>query len=123
MSIYPLMPPSSSDTLCQVSEMRKKFSIPNAASARLRGVKNKNALIKPALLSTLLGGFVLVCTVEGLAQQIPQTVYIYSLGTPAQNIMLASLAGIVNRNTDGELLLSPNNSTLPNPLFWLNELK
>jgi len=29
----------------------------------------------------------------------------------------------VNRNTDGELLLSPNNSILPNPLFWLNQLK
>jgi len=45
------------------------------------------------------------------------------MGSTPQNIMMASLEGIVNRNTDGELLVSPNNSTLPNPLFWLNQLK
>ena len=58
-----------------------------------------------------------------LAQQIPQTVYVWPMGSASQNVMMASLAGIVNRNTNGEMLLSPNNGTLPNPLFWLNQLK
>ena len=57
------------------------------------------------------------------AQELPQTVYVWTMGNASQNVMMASLAGIVNRNTGGELLLSPNNSSLPNPLFWLNHLK
>jgi hypothetical protein len=57
------------------------------------------------------------------AQQIPQTVYVYTMGTADQNIMMASLEGIVNRSTSGEMMLSPTASILPNPIFWLNELK
>ena len=55
---------------------------------------------------------------------LPETVYVWTMGTSAQNIMMASLAGIVNRNTAGELLISPiYNSLLPHPVFWVNELK
>jgi hypothetical protein len=58
-----------------------------------------------------------------LAQQLPQTVYVWPMGSASQNVMMASVAGIVNRNTNGELLLSPNNGSLPNPRFWLDRLK
>ncbi len=58
-----------------------------------------------------------------LAQQFPQTVNVWPMGNASQNVMMATLAGIVNRNTNGELLLSPNNGNPPNPLFWLNQLK
>lgn len=57
------------------------------------------------------------------AQAIPQNVYVYTMGTADQNVMMASLEGIVNRNTSGEMMLSPANSILPNPVFWLNQLK
>ena len=54
---------------------------------------------------------------------LPQAVYIWTGGTSSQNVMMASLAGIVNRNTHGELLLSPvGNHLLPNPVFWLDQL-
>lgn len=58
-----------------------------------------------------------------LAQQIPETVYVYTMGTVSQNVMMSSLEGIVNRDTAGEMMLSPTASILPNPVFWLNELK
>jgi hypothetical protein len=58
-----------------------------------------------------------------LAQQLPQTVNVWPMSSASQNVMMSSLAGIVNRNTNGELLLSPNNGALPNPLFWLNQLQ
>ena len=45
------------------------------------------------------------------------------MGNASQNVMMAGLAGIANRTTGGEMLLSPNNGSLPNPLFWLNQLK
>ena len=45
------------------------------------------------------------------------------MGSPSQNVMMASLAGIVNRNTNGELLLSTTASSLPSPRFWLNQLR
>ena len=54
---------------------------------------------------------------------LPQTVYIWTMGTSSENIMMASLAGIVNRSTQGELLLSPIvNRSLPSPVFWLDQL-
>ena len=61
--------------------------------------------------------------VTAFGQQLPQSVYVWTMGSADQNVMMSSLAGMVNRNSDGELLLSPNNSSLPNPLFWLNRLK
>src|SRR6266851_5021698 len=119
-----LMPFRLSDTMLTVSEMSTQFSIPSAASIIGRRFKKQMVpLGSHSILTRFFGWLALLCAVEGLAQQIPQTVYIYSLGTPSQNIMIAGLAGIVNRNTDGELLLSQNNSILPNPLFWLNQLK
>jgi hypothetical protein len=57
------------------------------------------------------------------AQQLPQTVFVWTGGNSSQDVMMASLAGIVNRNTQGELLLSPDDPTLPNPMFWLDQLK
>jgi hypothetical protein len=57
------------------------------------------------------------------AQQLPSTVYVWTMGNTDQNSMMASLAGIVNRNTSGEVLLSPNNHSQPNPLFWLDQLR
>jgi hypothetical protein len=74
-------------------------------------------------LMAVFGWVVLWSPVTVLAQQLPQTVYVWTMGNASQNVMMASLAGIVNRNTSGELLLSPNNSSLPNPLFWLQQLK
>jgi len=71
----------------------------------------------------VFGWIVLSSSVTVLAQSLPQTVYVWTMGSSSQNVMMASLAGIVNRNTSGELLLSPNNGSLPNPLFWLNQLK
>ncbi len=63
-------------------------------------------------------------TTSALAQtQLPSTVYIYPMGSFAQNAMISSLAGIVNRSTNGELLLSPDNGSQPNPRFWLDQLK
>jgi hypothetical protein len=64
-----------------------------------------------------------VPTAAALAQELPQSVTIWPMGTPSENIMMATLAGIVNRNTRGELLLSPDDPHLPNPRFWLNELQ
>src|SRR5438034_6476689 len=107
-----------------VSAISTQFSITSAASIIGRRFNIQMVpLGSHAILTMFFGWLALLCAVDGWAQQIPQTVYIYSLGTPSQNIMIAGLAGIVNRNTDGELLLSPNNSVLPNPLFWLNQLK
>ncbi len=57
------------------------------------------------------------------AQQLPSTVTIWPMGNASQNVMMSTLAGIVNRNTNGELLLSPNAGTQPNPRFWLDQLK
>ncbi len=79
--------------------------------------------MRPAALSLLFGWLAVSSRVTVLAQQLPQTVYVWTMGNASQNVMMASLAGIVNRNTSGEVLLSPNNGSLPNPLFWLNRLK
>lgn len=69
-------------------------------------------------------GWVAVSLVAtSLAQELPQTVYVWPMGSGSQNVMMASLAGIANRNTNGEVLLSPNNGSLPNPRFWLDQLK
>ncbi len=62
-------------------------------------------------------------SLAAFAQQLPSTVYVWPMGTGSENVMMSSLAGIVNRNTNGELLLSPNNSTQPRPMFWLDQLK
>ena len=70
---------------------------------------------------TVVFGWVFSLAVS--AQQLPPTVYVWNGGGSSPDVMMASLAGIVNRNTDGELLLSPNNGSLPNPLFWLNQLR
>ena len=75
--------------------------------------------IKAGLTSLLL----LTLSAGAIGQQLPQTVYVWTMGTPSQNAMMASLAGVVNRNTQGELLLSPNNGSLPNPKFWLDQLR
>jgi len=65
--------------------------------------------------------FAVRCAKDGPV--LPQTVYIWTGGTSSQNVMIASLAGIVNRNTSGELLLSPLGSrALPHPVFWLDQL-
>src|ERR1043165_9101037 len=82
--------------------------------------------MKQNVLMIVFGWLGLSPTVIVLAQslpQLPQTVNVWPMGSASQNVMMSSLAGIVNRNTQGELLLSPNNGTLPNPLFWLNQLK
>src|SRR5438309_5628097 len=81
--------------------------------------------MKPTALLVLFGCAILSSPVGVRAQQLPQTVYVWTMGNASQNVMMASLAGIVNRNTNtsGELLLSPNNGTLPNPRFWLDRLK
>src|SRR5688572_12029779 len=55
--------------------------------------------------------------------QLPEAVYTWPMGNASQNATMASLAGIANRITNGEVLLSPNNGTLPNPRFWLDRLK
>src|SRR4051812_7741384 len=78
--------------------------------------------MKSALMA-LFGWAVLWSPVGGLAQQLPQTVYVWPMGNASQNVMMASLAGVVSRYTNGQVLLSPNNGTLPNPRFWLDQLK
>lgn len=68
----------------------------------------------------------LTVTTSALGQttpQLPSTVYIWPMGNFAQNAMMSSLAGVVNRSTNGELLLSPDNGSQPNPRFWLDRLK
>jgi hypothetical protein len=59
----------------------------------------------------------------GAQVQLPTTVTIYPMGTFAENAMISSLAGVVNKTTNGELLLSPDNGNLPNPRYWLDRLK
>ncbi len=61
--------------------------------------------------------------ITAAAQSLPPTVYVWTMGTASQNVMMAGLAGIVNRNSHGEFLLSPNNGSLPNPRFWLDQLQ
>jgi len=78
---------------------------------------------KPPALTALFAGIAIGFAAAVSAQPLPSTVYVWTMGTASQNIMMASLAGIANRNTSGEVLLSPNNGALPNPLFWLNQLK
>lgn len=46
--------------------------------------------------------------------QLPETVYIWPTGNVAQEAMMSSLAGVVNRTTNGEVLLSPDNGAQPN---------
>jgi len=79
-------------------------------------------MIRTTLIA-LFGWIAWASSVGVLAQQLPQTVYVWPMGNASQNVMMSSLAGIVNRNTNGEVLLSPNNGTLPNPRFWLDQLK
>ena len=57
------------------------------------------------------------------AQQLPETVYISPLGTAAENVMMGSIAGIANRVTRGEVLISRDNGELRNPRFWLDRLQ
>ena len=71
----------------------------------------------------LLGALCFGSGTQCFARSLPETVYVYTLGTTAQNIMMSSLAGIANRNTAGEVLLSPQADRLPAPLFWLRQLK
>jgi hypothetical protein len=80
-------------------------------------------ILRTNVLIMIFGWIVVLLGTAVFAQQIPQTVYVYTMGTADQNVMMASLEGIVNRTTDGEMMLSPNNNILPNPVFWLNELK
>jgi len=71
--------------------------------------------------NTTLTDFAVRCGQSGPV--LPQTVYVWTPGTSSQKVMMASLAGIVNRNTHGELLLSlPGNPSLPNSMFWLDQL-
>jgi len=77
-------------------------------------------------ISVLILSFVLSAwplAIQCNAQQLPQTVFVWTMGSGSENVMMASLAGIVNRNTAGELLLSPNSGSLPNPRFWLDRLR
>lgn len=78
---------------------------------------------KRRTVKVVLAGMALTFWVTAAAQALPQTVYVWTMGNSSQNVMMAGLAGIVNRNTDGELLLSPNNGSLPNPRFWLDQLQ
>jgi hypothetical protein len=66
--------------------------------------------------------------------QLPATVYIWPMAntytfpfasppSQSQNVMMASLAGIVNRTTNGEVLLSPDSGNPPNARYWLDQLK
>ena len=81
-------------------------------------------LIRPGMIASAIANLLAVVAASTtLAQQLPQTVNVWTMGNASQNVMMATLAGIVNRNTNGELLLSPNNGNPPNPLFWLNQLK
>jgi hypothetical protein len=89
----------------------------------------------PLILTLLLIAFAAAPRAQAQAPQLPSTVYIWpmanayesfpSVAPPSfsQNIMMASLAGIVNRSTNGEVLLSPNDGTQPNPRYWLDQLK
>lgn len=69
------------------------------------------------------GWMTLLLAATGYAQQLPRTVYVYPPGTDAENVMMASVAGLANRATNGEVLLSRDNGALPNPRFWLDQLK
>ena len=79
--------------------------------------------MRQTALRVVFGWIALLAAGTVLAQQLPQTVYVWPMGNASQNVMMASLAGIVNRDTNGEMLLSPNNGSLPNPRFWLDQLK
>ena len=76
-----------------------------------------------SILFLLLGALSFGSGTQCSARSLPETVYVYTMGTTAQNIMMSSLAGIVNRNTAGEVLLSPQVDRLPAPFFWLRQLK
>src|ERR1700679_4361664 len=89
-------------------------------SVKLHTASGAGRKVIRLLVLIVVCGWVADFTVS--AQQIPQTVYVYTMGTADQNIMMASLEGIVNRTTSGEMMLSPTASILPNPVFWLNEL-
>ncbi len=83
----------------------------------------ERSIAKALALAVVFGGIAVPSWTTVSAQQIPQTVYVYTMGTAGRNTMMASLEGIVNRSTSGEMMLSPTASVLPNPVFWLNELK
>lgn len=76
-----------------------------------------------ALAAAALATAAAVCGEAHAQAQLPSTVYIWPMGNTDQNSMMASLAGVVNRTTNGELLLSPDNGTSPNPRYWLDRLK
>ena len=77
----------------------------------------------PSLLLPLSLVALLAVSSPARSQQLPGTVTIWPMGNASQNVMMSTLAGIVNRNTNGELLISPNVGTQPNPRFWLDQLK
>ncbi len=66
--------------------------------------------MKQLTFIVVLGWLTAALATTTLAQsppQLPQTVNVWPMGSASQNVMMSSLAGIVNRNTQGELLLSP----------------
>src|SRR4051812_15153967 len=57
--------------------------------------------------------------------QLPQTVYVWSPDSQSydQRVLMSSLAGIVNRTTNGEVLIAQSTPAQPSPRFWLEQLR
>jgi hypothetical protein len=107
-------------TISEVSAGNHQITLSGMASNCPVGGLNPRTVVAIAGETTVTE-FALRCASSG--PELPQTVYIWPMGTVSQNVMIASLAGIVNRNTQGELLISPlGNHVLPNPVFWLDQL-
>ncbi len=107
-------------TIAQISAGNHQLTLTGVASNCAVGGLNPRT-VTVAAGDTTATDFAVRCGQSG--PMLPQTVYIWTLGSSSQNVMMASLAGIVNRNTHGELLLSPLvNRSLPNPVFWLDQL-
>ena len=86
----------------------------------IRGAANRFS--GPVAMTVLIAWIVHASGGLVFAQQIPDTVYVYTMGSASQDIMMASLEGIVNRSGAGVVLMAPNDATLPNPVFWSDQL-
>lgn len=111
---------SATLTISQISTGTHQLILTSLASNCAVGGPNPRTVTVTAN-DTTLSSFPIRCAQAG--PTLPQTVYIWYEGASSpSNITMASLAGIVNRNTKGELLLSPIGNSLPNPVFWLDQL-
>jgi hypothetical protein len=75
--------------------------------------------VRRALAGVLFSALSIATTAA--AQSPPQTVFVWGMGSDAQNELMSSVAGIVNRTTPEVLLGFPGTTDLPSPTHWLQQ--